>query len=120
MIGEGRTTGTESSSPKYFGADSMFVSKDDVTQQVVVSESVRMGEKLSYDRHQFTPGTTAQRVRRGVQIRRQLSAWPDHSLRRIGAVDGTHYLTSDEEGWHIGTYSYHFYLPVRVLPEQLN
>lgn len=65
MIGEGRTTGTESSSPKYFGADSMFVSKDDVTQQVVVSESVRMGEGRSYDR--------------------QLSARPDHRLRRIGA-----------------------------------
>jgi hypothetical protein len=29
-------------------------------------------------------------------------------------VYGTHYLTSDEEGWHNGTYSYHFYLPVRV------
>ena len=32
---------------------------------------------------------------------------------------GRNYLTSDEEGWHIGTYSYHLYLPVRVLPEQL-
>ena len=56
IIGEGRTTGTESSSPKYFGADSMFVSKDDGTEQVVVSESVRMGAGRSYDRHQFTPG----------------------------------------------------------------
>ena len=24
--------------------------------------------------------------------------------------------TSDDEGWHNGTYSYHFLLPVRVLP----
>ena len=70
MIGEGRTTGTESSSPKYFGADSMFVSKDDVTQQVVVSESVRMGEGRSYDRHTIRP------VRSVIRHRH---------LRRIGA-----------------------------------
>jgi hypothetical protein len=29
---------------------------------------------------------------------------------------GKHYLASEEEGWHNGTYGYQFYLPVRVLP----
>lgn len=35
MIGEGRTTGNESASPDY-SANGIFVSKDDVTQQVVL------------------------------------------------------------------------------------
>jgi hypothetical protein len=120
MIGEGRTTGTESSSPKYFGADSMFVSKDDVTQQVVVSESVRMGEGRSYDRHQFTPGLPLSAYAVVFKYADNYRPGPTIRFGVSELVYGTHYLTSDEEGWHNGTYSYHFYLPVRVLPEQLN
>jgi hypothetical protein len=31
-------------------------------------------------------------------------------------VYGKHYLASEEEGWHNGTYGNQFYLPVRMLP----
>ena len=55
MIGEGRTIGNESISPNYMPNDGMFGSKDDVTQQVSLPESVRMGGG-GFDRHRFTPG----------------------------------------------------------------
>jgi hypothetical protein len=115
MIGEGRTTGTESSSPKYFGDDGMFVSKDDGTQQVVVADSVRMGDGRSFDRQQFTPGLLLSAY--AVVFKYADSYRPGPTIRFAVSelVYGTHYL-SDEEGWHNGTYSYHFYLPVRVLP----
>jgi hypothetical protein len=116
MIGEGRTTGTESSSPKYFRDDGMFVSKDDGTQQVVVADSVRMGDGRSSDRQQFTPGLPLSAY--AVVFKYADSYRPGPTIRFAVSelVYGTHYLTSDEEGWHNGTYSYHFYLPVRVLP----
>jgi hypothetical protein len=115
MIGEGRTTGTESSSPKYFRDDGMFVSKDDGTQQVVVADSVRMGDGRSFDRQQFTPGLLLSAY--AVVFKYADSYRPGPTIRFAVSelVYGTHYL-SDEEGWHNGTYSYHFYLPVRVLP----
>lgn len=116
MMGEGRTIGTESSSPKYFGDDGMFVSKDDDTHQVVVPDSVRMDDGRSDERHQFTPGLPLSAY--AVVFKYTDSYRPGPTIRFAVSelIYGTHYLTSDEEGWHNGTYSYHFYLPVRVLP----
>jgi len=94
----------------------MFVSKDDGTQQVVVSDSVRMGEGRSYDRHQFTPGLPLSAYAVVFKYADNYRPGPTIRFGVSELVYGTHYLTSDEEGWHIGTYSYHFYLPVRVLP----
>jgi hypothetical protein len=40
---------------------------------------------------------------------------------RFAAFDlvyGKHYIASEEEGWHNGTYARQSYLPVRVLPAQ--
>jgi hypothetical protein len=56
MTGEGRTTGDESISPNYMAGSGMFVSKDDVTQQIAEPYVARMGEGRSSDRHRFTPG----------------------------------------------------------------
>ena len=116
MIGEGRTTGTESSSPKYFGSDSMFVSKDDGTQQVVVSDSVRMGEGHNFDRAQFTPGLPLSPY--AVVFKYPDTYRPGPTIR-FGVAElvyGTHYLASEEKSWHNGTYIYLLHLPVRVLP----
>ena len=44
---------------------------------------------------------------------------PGATIRFVVAdlVYGKHALTSDEETWRRGTYGHHFYLPVRVLPD---
>ena len=94
----------------------MFVSKDDDTHQVVVPDSVRMGDGRSYERHQFTPGLPLSAY--AVVFKYTDSYRPGPTIRFAVSelIYGTHYLTSDEEGWHNGKYSYHFYLPIRILP----
>ena len=119
MIGEGRTTGDESISPNYMAGSGMFVSKDDVTQQIAEPYVARMGEGRSSDRHRFTPGLPlspysvvfkyADGYRPGPTIR--FAVWD--------LVYGKHFLASEEEGWHNGNYGHQFHLPVRVLPEDL-
>lgn len=116
MIGEGRTTGTESSSPKYFGDAGMFVSKDDATQQVVSPDNVRMGEGHNFDRAQFTPGLPLSPF--AVLFKYPNTYQPGPTIR-FGVAElvyGTHYLASEEKTWHNGTYIYLLHLPVRVLP----
>jgi hypothetical protein len=120
MIGEGRTTGTESSSPKYFGDSGMFVSKDDVTQQIVLPDSVRMGQDRSYDRSQFTPGLPLSAYAVVFKYADTYRPGPTIRFAVSELVYGTHYLASDEKEWHNGTYSRQFYLPVRVLPEEIS
>jgi hypothetical protein len=119
VIGEGRTTGKESISPSYVGNGGMFVSKDDASQEVVLPDSVRMGHNLGFDRHRFTPGLALSAY--AVVFKYKDSYRPGPTIRFAVSelVYGKHLLTSEEEGWHNGTYGYQFYLPVRVLPEDL-
>ena len=56
MVGEGRTTGKESISPSHMPDSGMFVSKDDVTEQIPMPDGVEMGEGEGFDRRNFTPG----------------------------------------------------------------
>ena len=118
MIGEGRTTGNESISPSYMPNSGMFISKDDATQQISPPDSVRMGEAGS-DRHHFTPGLPLSPY--SVVFKYDDRYSPGHEIRFVvwDVVYGKHYLASDEEGWHNGTYGYQLHLPVRVLPEDL-
>jgi hypothetical protein len=114
MTGEGRTTGNESISPNYMPNDGMFVSKDDVTQQVSLPESVRMGDG-GFDRHRFTPGLPLSSY--SVVFKYDDKYRPGPTIRFVvwDLVYGKHFLASEEEGWHNGTYGHQFYLPVRVL-----
>ena len=118
MIGEGRTTGNDSISPSYMPNSGMFISKDDATQQISPPDSVRMGEAGS-DRHHFTPGLPMSPY--SVVFKYDDRYSPGHEIRFVvwDVVYGKHYLASDEEGWHNGTYGYQLHLPVRVLPEDL-
>lgn len=115
MIGEGRTTGNESASPDY-SANGIFVSKDDVTQQVVLPESVTLGQSRA-PRQRFTPGLPL--IPYSVEFSYDDRYRPGPTIRFVvvDLVYGKHALTSDEETWHRGTYSHQFYLPVRVLPD---
>jgi hypothetical protein len=119
MIGEGRTTGKESISPSYLPNSGMFVSKDDGTQQITMPDSVRMGNE-GYDRHRFTPGLPL--IPYSVVFKYDDTYRPGPTIRFVvwDVVYGKHFLASDEEGWHNGRYGYQFYLPVRVLPEDLS
>ena len=114
MVGEGRTTGNESISPNYTPSDGMFVSKDDVTRQVSVPESVQMGEG-GFDRHRFTPGLPLSPY--SVVFKYDDKYRPGPTIRFVvwDLVYGKHFLASEKEGWHNGTYGHQFYLPVRVL-----
>jgi hypothetical protein len=115
MVGEGRTTGNESASPDY-SASGIFVSKDDVTQQIVLPESVELGQGGAF-RQRFTPGLPL--LPYSVEFNYDDSYRPGPTIRLVvwDLVYGKHALTSDEETWHRGTYRHQFYLPVRVLPE---
>ena len=119
MIGEGRTTGNESISPNYMAGSGMFVSKDDVTQQVSEPHMARMGDGDGSDRHDFAPGLPL--VPYSVIFKYADSYRPGPTIRFAvwDLVYGTHYLASEEEGWHNGTYGQQYYLPVRVLPEDV-
>jgi len=114
MTGEGRTTGNESISPNYMPNDGMFVSKDDVTQQVSLPESVRMGGG-GFDRHRFTPGLPLSSY--SVVFKYDDQYHPGPTVRFVvwDLVYGKHFLASEQEGWHNGTYGHQLYLPVGVL-----
>jgi hypothetical protein len=116
MIGEGRTTRKESISPSYMGNSSMFVSKDDASAEVSLPDSVRMGHNRGFDRHRFTPGLPLSPY--AVVFKYKDTYRPGPTIRfAVWELEyGKHYLASEEEGWHNGTYGYQFYLPVRVLP----
>jgi len=117
MIGEGRTTGTESISPSYTGNGGMFISKDDVSQEIAMPDSVRMGESQGFTRYRFTPGLPLSPY--SVVFKYQDSYRPGPTIRFVvwDLVYGKHYLASEEEGWHNDTHGNQFYLPVQVLPE---
>jgi hypothetical protein len=53
--GEGRTTGNESISPITTGENTMFASKDEVSQEIELPESVLMGRGQGFNRDRFTP-----------------------------------------------------------------
>ena len=118
MIGEGRTTGDESIAPNYMPSSGMFVSKDDITQQVSEPHIARMGDG-GYDRNKFTPGLPL--IPYTVVFKYADSYRPGPTIRFAvwDLVYGKHFLASDEEGWHNGTYGHQYYLPVRQLPAEL-
>ena len=118
MIGEGRTTGKESISPTYIGNSSMFVSKDDASQEVVLPDSARMGHNRGFDRHRFTPGLPLSAYAVVFKFKDTYRPGPTIRFAVWELEYGKHYLASEEEGWHNGTYGYQFYLPLRVLPEE--
>jgi hypothetical protein len=120
MIGEGRTTGNESISPSYTANSGMFVSKDDLSQEIAMPDSVRMGETRGFTRYRFTPGLPLSPY--SVVFKYQDSYRPGREIRFVvwNLIYGKHYVASEEEGWHNGTHGNQFYLPVRVLPEDVS
>jgi hypothetical protein len=116
MVGEGRTTGKESIGPSYLPNSGMFVSKDDVTQQIVQPDSVQMGEGDSFNRRHFTPGLPL--IPYSVVFKYDDRYRPGPTIRFVvwDLVYDKHFIASDEEGWHNGNNGYQLYLPVRVLP----
>ena len=117
-IGEGRTTGTESIYPATNGERTMFASKDDLTQEIAVPDSVRLGRGDGF-KFRFTPGLPLNPY--AVVFKYKDSYRPGATIRFavFDLVYGKHFIASEEEGWHNGTYARQFYLPVRVLPEQM-
>ena len=69
-----------------------------------------LGDGRSFDRQQFTPGLPLSAYAVVFKYADNYRPGPTIRLAVSELVYGTHYLTSDEEGWHSGTYSYHFYL----------
>ena len=116
MVGEGRTTGKESISPSYMPDSGMFVSKDDVTQQITMPDHVQMGEGEGFDRRDFTPGLPL--IPYSVVFKYDDRYQPGPTIRFViwDVVYGKRYLASDEKAWKNGTFGYQFHLPVRVLP----
>lgn len=118
-IGEGRTTGMESISPITTGENTMFASKDDVTQEIELPESVRMGRGQGFNRYRFTPGLPPSPYAVVFKYKDTYHPGPTIRFAVFDLIYGTHFIASEEEGWHNGTYARQFYLPVRVLPEQM-
>ena len=118
VIGEGRTTGKESISPSSLDDSAMFAIRDDVSQEVELPQSARIGQGRGFDRYRFTPGLPL--VRYSIVFKYKDTYRPGQTIRFavFDLVYGKHFLTSEEEGWHNGTYARQFYLPVRVLPEE--
>jgi hypothetical protein len=116
VIGEGRTTGKESISPNYTGDDGMFVSKDDVSQEVSLPTVARLGRDTGFDRSRFTPGLPLTAYSLEFRYKDTYRPGPTIRFAVSDLVYGKHYLASEEETWHNGTYRRQFYLPVRVLP----
>jgi hypothetical protein len=119
MIGEGRTTSKESIGPNYMRHSGMFVSKDDASQQITEPDSVRMGDQ-GFDQLRFTPGLPL--IPYSVVFKYDDRYRPGPTIRFVVSdlVYGKHNLVGDEEVWHNATYAYQFYLPLRVLPEDLS
>ena len=118
VIGQGRTTGKESISPDTMGDSGMFASRDDVSQEVELPQRARMGEGRGFDRYRFTPGLPL--IPYSIVFKYKDTYRPGPTIRFVvfDLVYGKHYIASEEEGWHNGTYAKQFYLPVRVLPEE--
>jgi hypothetical protein len=115
MVGEGRTTGKESISPSYMPNSGMFISKDDVTQQISQPELTRIGQE-DFSRSNFTPGLP--HIPFSVIFKYDDRYRPGPTIRFVvwDVVYGKHFIASDEESWHNGNHGYQLYLPVRVLP----
>ena len=102
MVGEGRTTGKESISPSYMPDSGMFVSKDDVTQQIPMPDRVQMGEGEGFDRRDFTPGLPL--IPYSVVFKYDDRYQPGPTIRFViwDVVYGKRYLASDEKAWKNG------------------
>ena len=118
-IGEGRTTGNESISPDTTSEGTMFASKDDVTQEIALPENARLGRGKGFNRYRFTPGLPLIPYSVTFKYKDTYHPGPTIRLAVFDLVYGKHFIASEEEGWHNGTYARQFYLPVRVLPEEM-
>ncbi len=117
MIGEGRTTGTESITPHYFGNGGMFLSKDPASGEVRDPEGLDFGADDS-DRDSFTPGLPPVPFVVGFEYETYL---PGPTIR-FAVYDleyGNHLLVGEEEGWHNLPTGRVLDLPVRVLPPDM-
>jgi hypothetical protein len=119
-IGEGRTTGNESISPVTTGENTMFASKDEVTQEIELPESVRMGRGQGFNRYRFTPGLPLSPYAVVFKYKDTYHPGPTIRFAVFDLIYGTHFIASEEEGWHNGTYARQFFLPVNVLPEEMH
>ena len=115
MIGTGRTIGDVSIAPQVTG-NGMFVSKDDVSGQIVEPDRLELGPaEPRSQRTEFAPGLPLTPVR--VVFEYGPAYRPGASIRLAVAdlVFDNRYLVGGEEEWHNGTWSHQFYLPVREL-----
>jgi hypothetical protein len=119
-IGEGRTTGKESIAPNFTGDSTMFASKDDVSQEVELPQSLLMGGGNGFNRQRFTPGLPLTRFSVVFKYQDTYRSGRTFRFAVFDQVYGKHLIASEEEVWHNGTYARQFYLPLRVLPEEMD
>ena len=116
MIGVGRTTGDISIAPSLSG-NGMFVSKDDVTGETPEPERLIFGDvEDRSQRRSFAPGLPPAPFRVVFEYPENYRPGPTIRFAVSELVYSNRYLVGGEEEWHNGTYSHHFYLPVRELP----
>ena len=116
VIGSGLTTGDVSIAPPVNG-NPMFVSKDDVSGEIVEPDRIELGPAdPKSQRTEFAPGLPLTPVR--VVFEYGPGYRPGTSIRFAVSdlVFDNRYLVGGEEEWHNGSWSHQFYLPVRELP----
>jgi hypothetical protein len=116
-LGTGRTTGSITIAPDTSDNDTMFVSKDDASQQIETPSSAHFGADGSQS-SAFTPGLAA--IAYSVTFKYPESYRPGPMLRfSVSDLDfyDNSLLGDGEKAWHNSQYSYLYQLPVRVLPD---
>jgi hypothetical protein len=116
-IGSGRNTGSITIAPNVTGNHTMFLSKDDASQQVETPSGADFGTDRGYT-SAFTPGLPP--IPYSVSFKYPETYRPGPILR-FSVSDLDFYddslLGDGDEAWHNTQYSNLYLLPVRVLPD---
>jgi hypothetical protein len=119
VIGQARTTGNQTISPKYDGEYGMFVVRDPASTATATPESAKIGDQEGIGdvgRTRLVPGLPLT----PYQLTFPLPAsYQPGSTIRFAVFDLVYkdpYLLEDEKEWRNGTYASRLDLPVRVLP----
>lgn len=115
-LGLGRTIGDVSLQPDD-EFNSIFVSKDDVTQEVATPEGTPFGPPgPRSQRHEFAPGLPPVEFRVVFHYSERYRPGPTIRFGVADQVFANRYLVGGEAEWHHARTSRLFLLPVRVLP----
>lgn len=119
VIGSGRSTATKTMAPTWSGDESMFLAKDDASQELELPTSTSFGGvDALLDRDAFTPGLAP--ILYAVTFKFHESYRPGATLRFV-AYDLDFYdnslLGDGDKAWHNDNSGSRMFLPVRVLPK---